>query len=122
MAQEAANEETKSSAGDKYETGRAMAQLEIEKGSVRLAEARKLKAALSQISRPMDSGVVRLGSLVVTNQGNYFLAVPVGRLELNGTEWFVISPASPIGTALMGTRPGQQISFQKKNISVMQVD
>lgn len=122
MAQEAANEETKSSAGDKYETGRAMAQLEIEKGSVRLAEARKLKVALSQISRPMDSGVVRLGSLVVTDQGKYFLAVPVGRLEIDGVEWFVISPASPIGTALMGARLGQQINFQKKNISVMQVD
>jgi sortase (surface protein transpeptidase) len=31
IAQASANEETKSSAGDKYETGRAMAQLEIEK-------------------------------------------------------------------------------------------
>ena len=30
-AQASANEETKSSAGDKYETGRAMMQLEIEK-------------------------------------------------------------------------------------------
>jgi hypothetical protein len=41
MAQESANQEGKSSAGDKYETGRAMAQLEIEKASGQLAEANK---------------------------------------------------------------------------------
>ena len=49
-AQLSANEETKSSAGDKYETGRAMAQLEIEKNTAQLAEALKLKQMLKQIS------------------------------------------------------------------------
>jgi hypothetical protein len=43
IAQDSANEETKSSAGDKYETGRAMAQLEIEKNTTQLEEALKQK-------------------------------------------------------------------------------
>ena len=38
-AQQAANNETKSSSGDKYETGRAMMQLEIEKDSAQLSES-----------------------------------------------------------------------------------
>ena len=41
--QQSANEETKSTAGDKYETGRAMAQLEVEKFQSQLAEALKMK-------------------------------------------------------------------------------
>ena len=49
-AQNSANEETKSSAGDKYETGRAMAQLEIEKNMTQLAEAKRLKQTLEQIA------------------------------------------------------------------------
>jgi hypothetical protein len=40
---ESLDDETKSSAGDKYETGRAMLQLDIEKSSVQLAEAEKLQ-------------------------------------------------------------------------------
>ena len=42
-AQEGANNETKSSAGDKHETGRAMAQLETEKLNTQLNEANQLQ-------------------------------------------------------------------------------
>lgn len=122
IVQASANEETKSSAGDKYETGRAMAQLEIEKGNSRLAEARKLKMALHQIPNGVQATVVQRGSLVATDQGNYFLAVPVGALSIDGEDWFVISPASPLGAALLGARPGQAISFLKKHMVVLRVE
>jgi hypothetical protein len=44
------NEETKSSAGDKYETSREMMTQEIKNNSAQLAEAIKQKQMLSQIS------------------------------------------------------------------------
>lgn len=119
MAQESANEETKSSAGDKYETGRAMAQLEIEKGSSQLAEARKLKAVLEQLREPANAEVASRGSLVVTDLGNYFLSIPAGKLVVDGVTWFAISPASPLGSALMGARTGAAVPFQNKQIRVM---
>jgi len=46
FAQDSANDETKSTAGDKYETGRAMAQLEIEKINAQLNESKKLSKIL----------------------------------------------------------------------------
>ena len=49
-AQEAANEEGKSSVGDKYETGRAMMQIERDKAAQQLDEALKLKNIIDQIS------------------------------------------------------------------------
>lgn len=119
MAQESANEETKSSAGDKYETGRAMAQLEIEKASSQLAEARKLKAALEQLRDPANAEVAGRGSLVLTDQGNYFLSIPAGKLVVDGVTWFAISPGSPLGSALMGARSGANVPFQNKQIRVM---
>lgn len=119
MAQESANEETKSSAGDKYETGRAMAQLEIEKGRSQWAEARKLKAALEQLREPATTEVAIRGSLVFTDQGNYFLSIPAGKLEIDGVTWFAISPASPLGSALMGARIGASVAFQNKQIRVV---
>lgn len=118
-AQESANEETKSSAGDKYETGRAMAQLEIEKGSNQWAEARKLKAALALLAEPPPPDKVRRGSLVFTDQGNYFLSIPAGKLEIDGTTWYAISPASPLGAALIGASTGTVVNFQKKAFRVI---
>jgi predicted transcriptional regulator len=49
-AQQSQNDDTKSSAGDKYETGREMAQQETNRNLAQLNEANKLMVALNQIS------------------------------------------------------------------------
>ncbi|GAA4801623.1 hypothetical protein GCM10023330_04420 [Litoribaculum gwangyangense] len=48
--QESLLSETKSSAGDKHETGRAMIQIEREKAGNQLAEIEKTKQILSKIN------------------------------------------------------------------------
>ena len=82
-AQDAANNETKSSAGDKHETGRAMAQLETEKLSKQLFEALKLEQVLSQINPNTEHKQVGLGSLVTTNNGIFYISVSLGKLEID---------------------------------------
>lgn len=47
--QKALTSETKSSAGDKHETGRAMLQLEMEKAGQQLHSIRQMKETLSRI-------------------------------------------------------------------------
>mgnify|MGYP001827556230 FL=1 len=64
--QESLTTETKSSAGDKHETGRAMLQLEREKIGQQLAETQKLKEILSKINVTKHSRVVALGSIIYT--------------------------------------------------------
>ena len=77
-AQAAANEESKSSMGDKYETTRAMMHLETEKLSGQLQEATKLKMVLAQVSL-QASEQIELGSLVHTTTATYFLAISMGK-------------------------------------------
>jgi len=121
IAQASANEETKSSAGDKYETGRAMAQLEIEKNSTQLAEAQKLKVALAQIKSDHPTNIVQSGSLVITNQGNFYIAISAGQLMVDNTSYFSISSVSPIGSKLIGLKEGAQFSFNSKAYQVEKV-
>jgi transcription elongation GreA/GreB family factor len=121
MAQESANEEGKSSAGDKYETGRAMAQLEIEKASSQLAEANKLKQAMEQIPVEALGSVVRPGSLVITNQGNYFISIAAGKLTMDDKVWFAISAGSPLGAELIGKKEGDVVTVMGKEIAVEKV-
>ncbi len=121
LAQASANEETKSSAGDKYETGRAMAQLEIEKNSAQLAEAQKLKQILTKINPEKKTETVHSGSQVITNQGNYYIAIAAGQFTLNGKLYYVISPSSPIAQKLLGLKEGDQFSFNKKEFSIEEI-
>ena len=105
-AQEAANNETKSSAGDKHETGRAMAQLETEKLTGQLTEALKLEQALTKIDPNIQHQQIGLGSLVTTNNGIFYLSVGLGKIELEGQTVFVISAVSPIGKLLLNKKEG----------------
>jgi len=99
-AQNAANNETKSSAGDKHETGRAMAQLETEKLNTQLGEALKLTETLSKINPEQVHQIIGLGSLVYTNNGNFFIGASLGKIEFKGEIYFAISAVSPIGKLL----------------------
>jgi transcription elongation GreA/GreB family factor len=117
-AQESANEETKSSSGDKYETGRAMAQLEIEKNSQQLAEALKLKSALDQIRIGKAHPSVQPGSLVITDGGVFFIAISLGVVKLHDDPYMVIAPTSPLGVELMGSRVGDTKVFKGRSYLV----
>lgn len=121
IAQQSANEETKSSAGDKYETGRAMAQLEIEKNTVQLGEAKKLKQILDQISIERESSVISLGSIVFTNQGNFFIAISAGQFVIDSKTYFAISPNSPIGQKVIGLRAHDSFLFNDKEYKVSKI-
>jgi transcription elongation GreA/GreB family factor len=120
-AQSSANEETKSSAGDKYETGRAMMQLEIEKNTIQLAEAQKLKQLLDQINPERKMDRVQLGSLVITDQGNFYISISVGQLQHDTETYFAIAAASPIGLKLNGHSAGDVVLFNNKNYSIKEI-
>lgn len=120
-AEEAANEETKSSAGDKYETGRAMMQLEKEKNETQLMSILELRDVLAQINPAKKCEVVELGSLVKTNQGTFYIAVGIGKLKLAEQTYLVISPTSPIGQALQGLRQGGTANFQGRTYQIEEI-
>lgn len=121
QAQSSANEETKSSAGDKYETGKSMMQIEMENHSAQLREAVKLKTAIQQINPEAYHSVVVSGSIVFTSLGNYFISIGAGPQDVNGKKIMAISPASPIGQVLLGLKSGDHFEFRGKAGTVEKV-
>jgi transcription elongation GreA/GreB family factor len=120
--QVSADEETKSSVGDKYETGRAMMQLEMEKYSVQLNEAVKLKQTISQMETVVQTDVVQPGCLVRTNQGNFYISISAGPLKVNDESFFAISTASPIGTKLLGLKVKDTFNFNNKVYEIQRIE
>jgi len=119
--QKALLSETKSSAGDKHETGRAMLQLEMEKASQQLAGISQMKMTLAKIRLEGTSDVVKLGSLITTNEANYFLAISAGQLTISDTSYYAISPSSPIGKLLLGKAKNNGLYFNDKRVFIQEV-
>ncbi|MTE27133.1 3-oxoacyl-ACP synthase [Winogradskyella ouciana] len=119
--QNALQSETKSSAGDKHETGRAMLQLEREKAGQQLAEIQMQFELLNKINPETIQNTVALGSVVYTPQSNYFLAISVGEIKIDEQCFFAISPVTPIGKLLMSKAEGDKIQFKNQEIKILKV-
>lgn len=113
-ANESGNDETKSSAGDKHETGRAMAQLEQEKSGKQLHEAFELKKMLDKISIDQESKIVSPGSLVITNNGNFYISISIGRIIIDNRDYYAISSLTPIALLLMGNKKNDTFNFNSQ--------
>ena len=120
-AQQSANSEERSTAGDKHDTARAMSHLEQEKSAKYLDEAIKLKRALSELLKAQTADAIDFGSLVVTNQGTYFIALSIGAIQLKDINYFIVSPTSPIAIALKGLKAGDTATFNGRSFIIEEV-
>lgn len=120
-AQQSANQEEKSSAGDKYETGRAMAQLERDKAAMQVEENKKMLTVLNLISYNTSTDRVTLGSVVVTDHNKFYLSISAGKLEIGGESYVAISTQSPIGQLLLNKCAGEFFSFNNQKQTIISV-
>jgi hypothetical protein len=115
---ESVNDETKSSAGDKHETGRAMAQIEQEKAARQLNDAIKMKTELQRIDLSKSGDTIVPGSVVITDKQHFFISVPAGAIIASGKSFYAVSPVSPIGKALMGKKAGEKLELNGNSFSI----
>ena len=119
--QESLASETKSSAGDKHETSRAMLQLEREKLGQQLLEVERMAIILSRVSISMRTNAVLLGSLVKTSKRDYFLAISAGAYESDSDPVYCISRGAPIGKLLLGKSIGDVVDFDGEKIRISEI-
>ncbi|MBX2969216.1 MAG: hypothetical protein KF803_07575 [Cyclobacteriaceae bacterium] len=121
QVQASANDETKSSVGDKYETGRAMAQLEIERFTQQLIENEKLLNRLQELKEVQARDRIIPGSLVHTSQGYFYVSVSLGIIEWNDHRFYCISPEAPLGRELLGKGIGDQAQLNGISFGILSI-
>ncbi len=114
--------ETKSSAGDKHETGRAMLQLEMEKAGMQLAGIRNMQEVLAKIDTTKKTKIAHLGSIIETNTGLYFLSISAGKLMIKDKSFYAVSVSSPIGKILLGKKEKEEFYFNGKKNTIILVE
>ncbi len=118
---EAMENETKSSVGDKYETGRAMIQNEKDQLMKQLSVSIQLRTKLQQINPSKSNDKVELGSLIISESGNYYISVGVGKIVIQNTTYFAISALSPIAKVLYNKRKEDCFEFRSKKFKIIDV-
>lgn len=120
-AQQAANDEEKSSAGDKYETSRAMSHNTRDMNAKQLEEAFKDLSTLHQINSQIILNEVKLGSIAKTKNGNYFISVSGGTITFNNEKYFAVSAISPIAQAMLKKNKNETFLFRGEKVMVIDV-
>lgn len=120
-AREAANSEDKSSAGDKYETSRAMGHLQQEMLGEQLETAMQELDFVSGIEAGILHQQVGLGTVLVTAEFVAFVAAGLGAVHLHGQKYFLLSPKAPLAVALHNKQQGERVLFNGKQVVVKQV-
>ena len=118
---ESQKNDTKSSMGDKYETGRAMIQLELEKYHSRLINNKEMLSILLKINPKLKTETIQSGSLIQTNHGWFFISIGIGKVRLeNKTEVIVLSPISPLGKMFLNKSKNEAFDFQKRQYQIIE--
>ncbi|MFY0650609.1 MAG: 3-oxoacyl-ACP synthase [Cyclobacteriaceae bacterium] len=120
-AQESANSEEKSTAGDKHDTARAMSHIERDMYAKQLTEAYALKKTLDAIDSTKTCESVETGALARTTSGTFFISCALGKIDIEGKTVFAISPISPMGKALLGKSKENAVEFQGRKIDILEV-
>ena len=120
-AQAAANEEEKSSAGDKYETSRAMSHIEKDMYAKQLAANKTELAALLSIDCSKINEHIVSGSIIRCTSFSFFIAAGLGKVMFEGETVFCISPNAPLAKTLLNKKAGDTILFNTKDATIIAV-
>jgi transcription elongation GreA/GreB family factor len=121
LAKESRDSDTKSSAGDKFETGREMMQREMDKISASIDQSKNQLNFLSKINLNRPYSIVDLGCLIITDQDIYYISIGLGKVEINAELIYAISLDSPIGQIFKGKRVGDILEFRGKILTINQL-
>ncbi len=117
-AQAAANEEEKSSAGDKYETGRAMNHLEKDMHARQLAANKSDMANLMSINCEQIYNAMAPGCFVKCTGTSFFIAAGLGKITMENETIFLVSHLAPIAKMLQSKKTGDTILFNGKELTI----
>lgn len=118
---EDAQNDAKSSAGDKHETTLSKLHIEQEKIANKLKEAIEQQAILSKLDIEQPSNKVILGSLVITNHLTVFISTALPKITIDNRVVFAISPQSPLGMQMMHQAVNSEFLVHQVQYKILEI-
>ena len=115
------NDISKSSAGDKFETSRAIMQIEHDKLNNQLIQKNNQLKKIELLDTKKKYKSVNYGSLVITNTNNYLISIGLGQYIIDDHSVFAISLSSPIGKILLDKKKGDSFIFNNNTEKIIDI-
>lgn len=120
LINEAIANETKSTAGDKHEVAKAQYQRQQEQ---LLSQVKVFELQLTQLLKIRDEPHERIGfgTMFKTNQNWFFLAVAIGKIELEKEVIITLSKDAPIALKFLNKQVGDIIEFNQNQYIIKEI-
>ena len=116
----ASSNDTKSSMGDKYETGREMLQQEINNIQRQLNEVLNQLTFIQKLSTETCSKVQN-GALVKTDKGLFYISVSLGEIIFDDKKIMTISSESPLAKEMFGKKESETFIMNKVSQTIEKI-
>ncbi|MEJ5301897.1 MAG: hypothetical protein WHT22_00610 [Bacteroidales bacterium] len=118
-ADQAAQEEVNTM--DIYESYRSQYLQKSEMFARQFQKASEQLEIIRRIDPNRKCEAVEFGAAVITSKQKMFIAIGMGKIEIDGETWYVISPQVPIFAAMKGKREGDEFSFNNVKHKIIQI-
>ena len=120
-AQEGANGNDKSSAGDKYETSRAMGHIDRDMYARQLEDARHEMGLINSLNTSLICMVATFGAVVECSTFTFFISRGLGNVTIAGQKAILLSPQAPVAIMMQGKKAGDSFVMNGKAVKVLGV-
>jgi transcription elongation GreA/GreB family factor len=106
---------------DRYDAFRTKLMRQIELYAKQLDKAKIVFDTLHKIPFEKEINTVEFGAIVITNKQNLFISAGLGKIEIDGKEFYAVSAQVPIFQALRGKQKGDELVFNGTNLLIKEV-
>lgn len=106
---------------DRYDSYRAQLLRKRDMFGQQLQKILSQKNILEKVDPTKKHDEAAFGSIIITDKQNIFVSVGLGKVELNGESFFVISPAVPYFKAVEGKKRGDIFEFRGQKFSILEI-
>lgn len=115
-------EDNKSSAGDKFETGRETMTQDLNTVEKQLKQARFEFDELCRLQSIKGiSPTIQEGSLVKIGNDLFLISISFGQINVGDEKVFLLSENSPLGQSLIGRKENEEIQFRGKPMRILEI-
>ncbi len=112
--------DSKSSAGDKYETSREMSQQELNQLNQQIRLIQTQKSLLHGMQNKATFSI-ESGSLVSTSIGWFLVGIPFGKFEVKNDTFFGIGASAPLAQILIGKQKNDQFTWNNSSVTIQEI-
>ncbi len=119
-AQQSANEH-QGAIEDKFESFREACHIQRDMYARQLDELITTMGILKRVNATKVNSEAAFGTVIQTDQHNYFIGVSLGEVHVDGVSYFAISGMSPLFKAISGKAAGERFKFREVEYKIQQV-